>query len=56
MKKRISLDNLKIEIETAKKEIILDKRDFPMTMNYNGKRYILILTKNDKLILNKYED
>ncbi len=56
MKRRISMDNMKIEIETAKRELILDKRDFPMTMTYNDKRYILLLTKNNKLILNKFTE
>jgi len=38
------------------KEILINKDDLPITIVYKGKRYILILTKNDKLILNKYAD
>ena len=38
------------------KEILINKDDMPITIVYKGKRYILILTKNDKLILNKYTD
>lgn len=72
MKRRISMDNnegdcpyLRTEpypvVESglspdSKRELILEKKDFPMTMTYSGKKYILILTKNDKLILNKYEE
>jgi len=39
-----------------KNEFLLNKDDLPMTIVYKGKRYILLLTKNDKLILNKYEN
>lgn len=37
---------------SLKKAIMIDKSDFPLTIIYK-ERYILILTKNDKLILNK---
>jgi len=37
-----------------KKELLINKDDLPLTIVYKEKRYILILTKNDKLILNKY--
>ena len=53
---------MRIEIEDRKanrkadREIVLKKDDLPLTILYNEKRYILILTKNDKLILNKYEE
>jgi len=39
-----------------KKELLINKDDLPLTIVYKEKRYILILTKNDKLILNKYTD
>lgn len=42
--------------DISNKGLVVEKEDFPMTIIYKGKRYILILTKNDKLILNKYED
>lgn len=38
------------------REMVLGKDNLPLTIFYKDKRYILILTKNDKLILNKYED
>lgn len=56
MKRRISWDNMKIEVEEGKRDLLLEAKDLPVTVVYSGKRYILILTKNDKLILNKYED
>jgi len=37
----------------AKKELTIEKEDLPLTIIYKKKRYILILTRNDKLILNK---
>lgn len=42
--------------ESVGKKIFLEREELPLTIIYKGKRYILILTKNDKLILNKYED
>jgi hypothetical protein len=49
---------MRIEIEDRKadREIVLKKDDLPLTILYNEKRYILILTRNDKLILNKNEE
>ena len=44
----------KLEKGISEKELTADKDDLPFTIVYKGKRYILILTKNDKLILNKY--
>jgi hemin uptake protein HemP len=35
------------------KGLVLSRDDLPLTIEYKGKRYTLILTKNDKLILNK---
>lgn len=35
------------------KELTIEKDDLPLTIIYKNKRYILILTRNDKLILNK---
>lgn len=40
----------------SKKELNVEKEDLPLTIVYKNKRYILILTKNDKLILNKPTD
>jgi hypothetical protein len=37
----------------SKKELIVEKEDLPLTIIYKNRRYILILTRNDKLILNK---
>lgn len=31
----------------------IPKEDLPLIINYKGKKYVLILTKNDKLILQK---
>lgn len=45
-----------IKREIDKKEVVLDKDNLPLNIVYKGKRYILILTKNDKLILNKSTD
>ena len=39
-----------------KKELLINKDDLPLTIVYKEKRYILLLTKNYKLILNKYTD
>lgn len=51
------MDTPKInETDPFKKELFLERKDLPLTIIYKGKRYILILTKNDKLILNKYEE
>lgn len=44
------------EKESSQKELVLEKEHLPLTILYKAKKYILILTKNDKLILNKYED
>ena len=46
----------KLEKGISKKELTVDKDALPMSIVYKGKRYILLLTKNDKLILNKYTD
>lgn len=43
----------KKENSGAKKELTIEKEDLPLTIVYKNKRYILILTRNDKLILNK---
>lgn len=56
MKKRLSWDNMTIEVQEAKRELLLGANELPLTIVYGGRRYVLILTKNDKLILNKYED
>jgi hypothetical protein len=37
----------------TKKELVLEKSDLPLTILYKGTRYILLLTKNDKMLLNK---
>lgn len=37
----------------SKKELTIEEEDLPLTIIYKNKRYILILTRNDKLILNK---
>lgn len=51
------MDTLEIkEMDSSKKELSLERGDLPMSIIYKEKRYVLILTKNDKLILNKYED
>jgi hypothetical protein len=33
--------------------LVLSRDDLPLTIEYKDKKYTLILTKNDKLILNK---
>ena len=45
-----------INIDASKKEIFIDRANLPLNIVYKNRRYILILTKNDKLILNKYTD
>lgn len=49
---------IKTEIEKSisKREVVIDKGNLPLNIVYKGRRYILLLTKNDRLILNKYED
>jgi len=42
--------------KSFKKRIILKEEDLPLIIEYKDKRYILILTKNDKLILQKAID
>lgn len=39
--------------ESTKKVLVLKKEDVPLIVKYKDKRYVLILTKNDKLILQK---
>ncbi len=46
----------KIEAEKEKNEIVLVRDNLPLNITYKGRKYILILTKNDKLILNKNTD
>lgn len=33
--------------------MVVTKEHLPLTIVYNGKRYVLVLTKQDKLLLNK---
>lgn len=33
--------------------LVLLKEQLPLTIIYNGRRYVLVLTKQDKLLLNK---
>lgn len=33
--------------------LVLLKEQLPLTIMYNDKRYVLVLTKQDKLLLNK---
>lgn len=40
----------------SKNDLTVEKEDLPLTIVYKNKRYVLILTKNDKLILNKPTD
>ncbi len=42
--------------DASKKEVVIDSANLPLNIVYKGRRYILILTKNDKLILNKNTD
>jgi hypothetical protein len=44
-------DNVKTG--NVKKELVVEKADLPLRVTYASKRYVLILTRNDKLILNK---
>lgn len=46
----------KKESGRSKKEMTVEREDLPLTIVYKNKRYILILTKNDKLILNKHTE
>lgn len=47
---------VKEDRDKTRRELFLDRWQLPLTIIYKEKRYILILTKNDKLILNKYEE
>lgn len=52
----MEIDNCKIiEIkdEHAKSALILKSEDLPLIIEYKDKKYVLILTKNDRLILQK---
>jgi hypothetical protein len=49
------MDKIK-EADISKNELLLEKGDLPIFIVYKEKRYVLILTKNDKLILNKHEN
>jgi hypothetical protein len=53
------MDNYKaIEIknEPNKKVLVLKPDNLPLIIEYKDKRYVLILTKNDRLILQKTID
>ncbi|MBI5682418.1 MAG: hypothetical protein HZC45_04545 [Deltaproteobacteria bacterium] len=52
----MNISKIKAEIDISKKEIAVDKNNLPLNIIYKEKRYILLLTKNDKLILNKNTD
>ncbi|MCL4456327.1 MAG: hemin uptake protein HemP [Nitrospirae bacterium] len=55
----MNIDSYKtIEIKDGhiKSALILSSEDLPLIIKYGGKRYVLILTKNDKLILQKTID
>jgi hemin uptake protein HemP len=41
------------EKSVSRQGLVLSRDDLPMTIEYKNKKYTLILTKNDKLILNK---
>ncbi|HET6465204.1 MAG TPA: hypothetical protein VFH55_06310 [Nitrospiria bacterium] len=43
-------------IEGLKKELIVTKDILPLRIQYGDKHYILILTKNGKLLLNKISE
>lgn len=47
---------IETEKQESEKELTSSGNDLPLTIIYKEKRYVLILTKNDKLILNKYEE
>jgi|GEM_PF-3512427 len=36
-----------------RKELVLKAKDMPLIIRYGEKKYVVILTKNDKLILQK---
>ena len=46
----------KLSKSESKNEWVVSKDELPIVIVYNEKRYILILTKNDKLVLNKYAE
>lgn len=39
--------------EIANATLVVRKEQLPLTIIYNDKRYVLVLTKQDKLLLNK---
>lgn len=57
LKRDYRMNSIETERSGAtEKKLVLDNDKLPLTIIYKEKRYVLILTKNDKLILNKYED
>jgi hypothetical protein len=41
------------ERDSVKKELVLEKSDLPLTIVYKDRKYTLLLTKNDRVLLNK---
>ncbi len=37
----------------VKKELVLEKSDLPLTVIYKDNKYVLLITKNDRVLLNK---
>ncbi len=55
----MNMDNFKtmeIKDEHTKNALVLKAKDLPLVIAYGGKKYVLILTKNDKLMLQKAID
>lgn len=44
---------MEVEENKEKKELVLKANDMPLIIRYGEKKYVVILTKNDKLILQK---
>ncbi len=42
--------------QSSQKVVVLKKEDVPLIIKYKDKRYVLLLTKNDRLILQKAID
>jgi hemin uptake protein HemP len=40
-------------LAATQKTVTLDRSNLPLSINYDGKRYILVLTKSNKLLLQK---
>lgn len=41
------------DLINPRKQLIMDRSDFPLTIRFGESTYILVVTKNDKVLLQK---